>query len=79
MIKHGGRKSRWTVPLEGHSYEIKDRVCVLGVQWIDIGLFKFPRMICTNLQCCRSASIIMRIRNPKNFHMDPDPDQDPRG
>ena len=65
--------------LEGHSYEIKDRVCVLGVQWIDIGLFKFPRMICTNLQCCRSASIIMRIRirNPKNFHMDPD--QDPRG
>ena len=27
----------------------------------------------TFLQCCVSASIIIRIRDPKNVHMDPDP------
>ena len=29
------------------------------------------------VQCCGSASIIMRILDPKDVHMDPDPD--PRG
>ena len=36
----------------------------------------FPRQVRKNLlQCCGSASIIMwiRIRDPKNVHMDPDP------
>ena len=42
-----------------------------------IGIFTMLKLIL--YQCCGSASIIMRIRirDPKNVHMDPDPD--PRG
>ena len=44
-------------------------------------------ILSTELQCCGSASIIMRIQiriqDPKNVHVDPDqdpdPDPDPRG
>ena len=44
-----------------------------NLSWI-INIDPWPEV-----QCCGSASIIMRIRirDPKNVHMDPDPDADP--
>ena len=42
-----------------------------------IGIFTMLKLIL--YQCCGSASIIMRIRDPKNVQMDPDADPDPRG
>ena len=45
------------------------------------GAFRVASSILSCTQCCGSASIIMRIRiqDPKNVHIDPDADPDPRG